>query len=59
MQQNAEINDRVREIQVQDRETALRVAALALDYAVSGHCYHCRNIAEICTEKRYAHAHIS
>lgn len=39
MQQNAEINVRVREIKAQERETALRVANLTLDYAVSSY-YH-------------------
>lgn len=34
-QQNAETNDRIRGIKAEARETALRVADLTLDYAVS------------------------
>lgn len=44
MQQNAETNDRVREIKAQDRQAALRLAALTLDYAVSSHYYACHTL---------------
>lgn len=37
-QHNAETNERIREIKTQARETSLRVAALALDYAVRSNC---------------------